>query len=55
MKDDKEQSKYAEEQEKLTSEMFPDIPSAGGVGYQFLYKGDTVHIFNGVSCIEEVE
>ncbi|EAP0130022.1 hypothetical protein N4U95_004556 [Salmonella enterica] len=39
----------------LTSEMFPDIPLAGGVDYQFLYKGDKVHIFNGVSCIEEVE
>ena len=30
----------------LPSASLPDIPEAGGVGYQFLYKGDQIYITN---------
>ncbi|MEB7619124.1 hypothetical protein [Klebsiella aerogenes] len=30
----------------LPSASLPDIPEAGGVGYQFLYKGDQINITN---------
>ncbi|MDM7319701.1 hypothetical protein QUH24_26730, partial [Klebsiella pneumoniae] len=39
----------------IASEIFPDLPVMGGVGYQFLYKGDKVRIFNDALCIVEVE
>lgn len=39
----------------MASEMFPDLPIMGGVGYQFLYKGDKVRIFNDALCIAEFE
>ncbi|MDM7189623.1 hypothetical protein, partial [Klebsiella pneumoniae] len=34
----------------IASEIFPDLPVMGGVGYQFLYKGDKVRIFNDALC-----
>lgn len=30
----------------IPSAALPDIPDAGGVGYQFLYKGDQIYITN---------
>ncbi|HBM2885004.1 hypothetical protein [Klebsiella michiganensis] len=30
----------------LPSASLPDIPEAGGAGYQFLYKGDQIYITN---------
>lgn len=30
----------------IPSPVLPDIPEAGGVGYQFLYKGDQIYITN---------
>ncbi|WP_109256369.1 hypothetical protein [Klebsiella pneumoniae] len=30
----------------LPSASLPDIPEVGGVGYQFLYKGDQIYITN---------
>ncbi|HBZ7239722.1 TPA: hypothetical protein MM139_004786 [Klebsiella pneumoniae] len=30
----------------ILSPALPDIPEAGGVGYQFLYKGDQIYITN---------
>ncbi|RYI15927.1 hypothetical protein [Escherichia coli] len=38
----------------VASEMFPDPPAIGGVGYQFLYKGDTLRIYTSSLLIEEV-
>ncbi|ENK3710558.1 hypothetical protein AB1247_004743, partial [Escherichia coli] len=39
---------------EVASEMFPDLPAMGGVGYQFLYKGDTLRIYTSSLLIEEV-
>ncbi|HBH14352.1 MAG TPA: hypothetical protein DDY11_03260 [Leclercia adecarboxylata] len=30
----------------LRSAAFPDVPEAGGIGYQFLYRGDQVYVTN---------
>ncbi|MDR9909435.1 hypothetical protein [Enterobacter hormaechei] len=38
----------------VASEMSPDLPVMGGVGYQFLYKGDTLRIYTSGLLLEEV-
>ncbi|MCW2473411.1 MULTISPECIES: hypothetical protein [unclassified Symbiopectobacterium] len=30
----------------LNCEAFPDLPTGGGIGYQFLYRGDQLYVTN---------
>lgn len=38
----------------MPSAAFPEIPEAGGIGYQFIYKGDQVYITNQHGATIEV-